>query len=184
MSGMHPRIQELLDFLECEREVLRASVAAVPRELHDRAPAEGRWTVAQILEHLTYVEGAIGRLLRKHAAEAAEHGAETESTSVMERLDMARMADRERKISAPEFLIPRGELDSETALTRLEELRADTREALAASSGLPLGKVSAPHPALGMLDGYQWVLALGGHEGRHRAQIEEIGRTFAGAEAG
>ncbi|HET6762909.1 MAG TPA: DinB family protein [Longimicrobiaceae bacterium] len=178
---MHPRIQELLDFLDRERGLLRQAVAAIPRELHERAPAEGRWTVAQILEHLTYVEGAIGRLIRKQVAEAAEHGRETEFTSVVGTLDLARMADRGRKISAPEFLLPRGELDSEASLARLEELRAETHQTLAAADGLPLGKVSAPHPALGMLNGYQWVLALGGHEGRHRAQIEDIGHALSGA---
>jgi hypothetical protein len=178
---MHPRIQELLDFTDREHALLRQAVAGVPRELHDRSPAEGRWSVAQILEHLTYVEGAVGRLLRKQALEAAEHGTETESTPVGGWLDMARLADRSRPFSAPEFLLPRGELDSAAALARLEELRVETRSALAAADGLPLGKVSAPHPALGMLDGYQWVLALGGHEGRHRAQIAEIGQALSGS---
>jgi hypothetical protein len=40
--------------------------------------------------------------------------------------------------------------------------------------GVALSDVSAPHPALGPLNGYQWFLFLAAHEGRHTAQIREI----------
>jgi hypothetical protein len=39
---------------------------------------------------------------------------------------------------------------------------------------MALCEVSAPHPAVGSLNGYQWFLFLAAHEGRHTAQIREI----------
>ena len=32
----------------------------------------------------------------------------------------------------------------------------------------------APHPALGLMDGYQWILLMTGHTERHIAQIQEV----------
>jgi hypothetical protein len=31
-----------------------------------------------------------------------------------------------------------------------------------------------PHPALGPINAYQWLLVMGGHESRHRRQINGI----------
>ena len=43
-----------------------------------------------------------------------------------------------------------------------------------ASDGRDLAAWQRPDPALGLLDGYQWVASLGGHARRHAAQIDEI----------
>jgi hypothetical protein len=37
-----------------------------------------------------------------------------------------------------------------------------------------LTQLKYPHPFLGELDMYQWILIAGGHEGRHVAQIKRI----------
>lgn len=44
--------------------------------------------------------------------------------------------------------------------------------------GLALGSVTAPHPVLGEIDVYQWLLFLGAHEGRHADQVREIGEAL------
>jgi hypothetical protein len=56
----------------------------------------------------------------------------------------------------------------------LERARQVTHETLRELDGVALSDVSAPHPALGPLNGYQWFLFLAAHEGRHTAQIREI----------
>jgi hypothetical protein len=35
-----------------------------------------------------------------------------------------------------------------------------------------------PHPLVGMLNLYQWILFVGQHEGRHSEQIRDIGRSL------
>jgi hypothetical protein len=42
------------------------------------------------------------------------------------------------------------------------------------STNAPLRQSGFPHPILGNLDCYQWVLLIGGHGERHRAQAEEV----------
>jgi hypothetical protein len=53
-----------------------------------------------------------------------------------------------------------------------------TRRALAdvvaRGDGLALGKVSAPHPALGSFNGYDWIAFVGAHAARHADQMREM----------
>ncbi|HEV7705547.1 MAG TPA: hypothetical protein VGO46_14720 [Gemmatimonadaceae bacterium] len=46
---LHPRIQELIDYLVMQRRGVHDAVAAVPAALRDRAPGEGKWSVAEVL---------------------------------------------------------------------------------------------------------------------------------------
>jgi hypothetical protein len=45
--------------------------------------------------------------------------------------------------------------------------------------GLALSQVGFPHPALGTLNLYQWLLFSAGHHARHAAQIREIATQLA-----
>jgi hypothetical protein len=55
------------------------------------------------------------------------------------------------------------------------------QNALREGDGWALETLSAPHPRLGSLNLYQWVVFVAGHEARHTAQIREIGETLASA---
>jgi hypothetical protein len=45
---------------------------------------------------------------------------------------------------------------------------------------MALGDITVPHPVLGPLNLYQWVLFVGGHESRHAIQIREIAQALSG----
>ncbi len=62
---MHSRIAEALDYLDTERADLQAAVDLVPTKLRERAPASDRWSVAQVLQHLTLIESRIVPLVHK-----------------------------------------------------------------------------------------------------------------------
>jgi len=49
---MHPRTEELLDYLDAQRLVLRAAFDAVPLDARDRPLAAGQWSAAGVVEHL------------------------------------------------------------------------------------------------------------------------------------
>jgi uncharacterized damage-inducible protein DinB len=175
---MHPRIAELLRYLDAQREELRAAVARVPPEQRERSPAPGRWSVAEILEHLSIVEASITRLFTVRLAEARERGLgpETETTPVLSTFDLAKLADRSYQVTASEAARPQGKLDAAAAWAALEDARQAFREAVLSGDGLALAGVvhPRPHPVFGILNLYQWVAFVGGHEARHAAQILEI----------
>jgi hypothetical protein len=136
--------------------------------------------VAEVLEHLGRVEEQLTRLLAAKLVEARLTGAlgpELESGPIVDSLKDL-LLDRRRRITAGDRVLPRGEMDAATALATLEKTRAKLRDLVVSHDGLSLGAVGHPHPALGMLDGYQWFSFIGTHEARHAAQISEIGQAL------
>jgi len=128
------------------------------------------------------VEDQLTRLLAAKLAEARLTGAlgpERESGPIANsHADL--LLDRRRRITAGDRVLPRGELDAASALATLDKTRAKLLHLVLAHDGLSLGAVSHPHPAFGMLDGYQWFAFIGTHEARHAAQIREIGEALVG----
>ncbi|HEX5438301.1 MAG TPA: DinB family protein [Gemmatimonadaceae bacterium] len=179
---MHPRIQELLDYLAHHRADLRAAVDSVPADLRDRRPAPERWSVAEVVEHLAIVEGRItdGFIKQVAAARAKGLGPDTETAPVVPALDVAFVLDRTNRLIAAEVARPRGESDSRAAWAALERSRERLRAALVDADGLALGRVRTMHPVLGEMGLYQLIAFVGAHEGRHAAQVREIGGEVEG----
>ncbi|MBV9772498.1 MAG: DinB family protein [Gemmatimonadetes bacterium] len=177
---MHVRTQRLLDELDTHRAALRAEVDRVPPALREQRPAPDRWSVAEVLEHLSMVENRIAGVLEGRIAAARAEGLreETETGPVVPENYVALVRDRSRPRVASEASTPRG-LDAEGAWAALEQARGALRRAVLAGDGLALGEVTAPHPALGEIDLYQWIAFVGGHEVRHTDQLREVADALA-----
>ncbi len=173
---MHPRIEEVLNYLDAERSALREAVELVSPEFRDQAPGPDRWSVAQVLQHLAIIEKRIAMGMTKWIADARAAGAEPETgtSSVMNSLPLQLIADRGQRRSAPEEVRPRGDIDAASAWKALEQTRAALRAAILAGDGLALSEVVQPHPVLGPINLYQWALFVGSHETRHTGQVREI----------
>jgi uncharacterized damage-inducible protein DinB len=180
LPKMHPRLAELIEYAEAQRADLLAAVAIVPKSLREQRVAADSWSVAEVLEHLHRVEKGVARLLA-HGLERARAdgvGAELQTASVLGSLDRFRLTQRDRPFDAPEPVRPRRGLSSEQGLAALAESRRALLTALTAADGVALGDITYPHPILGSLNFYQWVLFVGQHEARHAAQIGEIARQL------
>jgi uncharacterized damage-inducible protein DinB len=177
---MHPRLEEVLNYLDSERSQLFEAVKSVPTELRDQPPGPDRWSVAQVLQHLIIIEKRIGMGLTKWIGDAVAGGLgpELETSSVLNSLDLALIADRSRPRNAPEEVRPDGNLDAASAWTALEQTRAALRAGVLPGDGLALGEVIQPHPVLGPINLYQWLLFVGSHEVRHTGQVREIASKF------
>ena len=180
---MHPRLTELTEHLaQCRRTLLDAA-SAVPADSWQTRPAEDRWSVAEILEHLHRVERGAAAILSKRIAKARTEGhpPETESSSVLGILDGFRVSDRSRTLVAPEIAVPTENPDRETVERRLGESRAALLAAIESGDGLALGAIRHTHLRLGELDLYQWILLVGEHEKRHAAQLREVAQQLVPA---
>ena len=173
---MHPRLAEVLNYLDSERAELFEAVKLVPTELRNQPPGPDRWSVAQVLQHLVIIEKRIGMGMTKWVGDAVAGGLgpELETSSVLNSLDLALIADRSRRRNAPDEVRPDGNLDAASAWTALEQTRAALRAGVLPGDGLALGDVIQPHPVLGPINLYQWLLFVGSHEVRHTAQVREI----------
>jgi hypothetical protein len=180
---MHPRTVELLDFLDAQRTVLRTAVDSVPSALRERRPAEGRWSVAEIIEHLAIVEKRVAARIAASIGEARGLGlgAETSHAPILPTVDVPAIVNRGRKITAPEAIRPTATLTTDDAWRALEASGAIVRGVLSDADGLAIGMLAMPHPVLGTASLYQWFVFIGAHEARHAAQIAEVGEALAHA---
>jgi len=177
---MHARIKELISYIDERRRDLRAAADRVPRDRWSVAPGESRWSVDDVLEHLFVVEKRIAGVLERTIADARQNGLgpETDDSSQIEAMRLNRYLDRNTKIVSRTPL-PHAGLSPDAALEALDQSRAALMSAIQSGDGLALGTVSAPHPAFGLLTLYEWIGFVGAHEGRHAAQIREIGKALA-----
>jgi len=180
MQGMHPRIEEVLQCLETELSGLRDAVESVPPDRRAERPAPGRWSVAEVLEHLALVEGSVLKACTRQLAAARESGLpdESETSSIRETMPPEQVANRDRPLVSPERLLPKTN-DAAAAWAQIEAVRDRFREFVVSCDGLALAQVGFPHPSLGALNLYQWLLFSAGHHARHAAQIREIAGQLA-----
>jgi hypothetical protein len=177
---MHPRIEEVLHCLDTELAGLRAAVDAVPPHRRSEHPVPGRWSVAEVLDHLARVERSVLRACEQQLAAARESGLpdESDTSSIRAWMPPEQVANRDRPLVSPERLLPKDN-DADAAWAQIESVRERLRGFVVSCDGLALSQVGFPHPALGTLNLYQWLLFSAGHHARHAAQIREIATQLA-----
>ena len=140
--------------------------------------AEGAWTVAEIVEHLSITERRLLAVMAQMAggAGAGEPAAGDGSPAAFQpfSLDDYIARAREQKFEAPEFIRPTGTAPLADSLARLRESRAELERLRPGFERADLSAKLYPHPAFGPLNAYQWLAFIGIHEARHLAQIERL----------
>jgi hypothetical protein len=177
---MHPRIQQLLEHLNTQREVLRSSVERFPVDSLRQRPARGGWSAAEVLEHVAIVESHVTSMFSSVVAEGRRQGlpADTDTTTVLDPLLMEVFLNRNRRVETGSSNRPTGAMDVAEAWAELEEARRVFLEAIRDADGLALGQLSRSHPVGQQLNMYDWIAFVGWHEARHAAQIDEIARII------
>lgn len=165
--------------LAASRELLREAVASLPAAAWAAPGTPGRWTAAEILEHLALTEWAVVEFVRGTLLTWPRHDPAIALPSDAEVLRAA--ADRTHPLEAPERLRPVGMGGRPAALFAGIEAARDAAVALADAHGEALRARTAPHPHFGQLDGAQWLLFLAGHAERHAAQLRALAREHAGS---
>ena len=179
-----PTTEAVLALLDAERATLLARVARVPNALLAQRPAPGRWSVVEVLEHLTRVEGGVTRLLELRGRELPASPPADPTVARLTAERVARLRDRLERMEAPERIRPSGTLAPEEALRQLAEARAALRAAYRAADPAALDGQTHTHPFLGTFTLATWVEFLAHHEARHADQVEEIAGALASGAPG
>lgn len=132
-----------------------------------------RWSILECVEHITNTE----TLAFEGVTQSVKNPANPEKRSEIKFTDeqlISAVLDRSVKAKAPEVIQPKGKYTTlESALNVFDAQREKTIEYVKTTSD-DLRDHLRPHPALGMLDSYQWILLIGAHQKRHTLQIEEV----------
>lgn len=149
------------------REQIWKSVSGLTDDQLNRVVEEGKWTLAQVLEHLYLIE--------KLAVKGLEKALANDEVNPVKLRRIHLVVDRSHKVQAPENLIPTTEFQTLEQLK--EKLDGSRNSLLICIDGVSdeiLEEKSMPQPAYGALSLRQWIEFIGYHEQRHLGQIEEI----------
>jgi hypothetical protein len=173
---MHPLLSEVLGATEAARAELLALMDDLTPGHWDQRGPDGGWTIGEVVGHLQLVEDSSVRALFRafRTARDAGLGPETESASRLHTLDSARIHEVVRPLPAPAMVTPADAADIAARREKLAYSREGLRKFAAEADGMALSQVKFPHPAIGEIDLYQWVLFIGLHERRHVGQIRRI----------
>ena len=163
--------QQLLAILSASEARFRAATSGLTADQWEHKPAPGKWSPAELTEHLALSEEVMPRLARKALLEP-ESPRDEPTVREQDSEIVESMQDDAWHGKATEALQPKRSFASGAgAGAAFLERRARTLDYVQNTDD-PLRRHTFPHPAYGPIDGYQWLLMLAHHSDRHVRQIE------------
>ena len=163
--------QALIDTLERGRAETDALLARAEGETFVKRPAPERWSVGEVLEHMTTTEELLMGMVESSLATPPD----PEAAGLLERMPIAafgeRVQDRSQPAQAPEAVSPKGGLTRTEALDRYHARREKTLEFVRTTQGA-LGAHTAAVPN-GKLTALHLLTIVANHNIRHNKQIAE-----------
>lgn len=167
---------QLIGLLEEAKLDFNDLVARAGEKLWSVKPAEDRWSVGEVAEHLLLAERLLyERIETALAGEADPEWAAADGKGLDTILTV--VPDRSRRLQAPDPLQPSGEMERAELLAEFAEARSRTLE-LVRETTAPVKMHTAPNPVLGSLSVRQWLAFIGAHNQRHNRQIAEVIETL------
>lgn len=169
----HEKEQILAD-LETGRKAILAVLDGVSEDVAAQAPAPGRWSMLECVEHLAVSEDyLLSQIAASRPSDRAVANPEREARIVAAGLD------RTRAFASPEVGKPTGRFRTmEEAIRHFLAARERTiRLVESCQDDLRLKLTS--HPIAGTVNCYEVLLMIAAHPRRHAEQIKEI-RTAVG----
>lgn len=165
-----------VDTLTSTQALLHQAVAGLSSTQLTYKSNEGRWSVAECVEHIVLVERGIFRAIQGGMTLPAEP--EKRAEIRVSDIDVIK-AVRSRTITivAPTPFVPTGRYgDTEATLRVFDQQRTAVIDYLQDLTG-DLRTHYFAHMVMGTLDAYQAFLLIASHGERHRKQIEEVKAT-------
>ena len=165
--------ERVVQLLEKSCTDLKQALAGLPDEFCSKKPADNCWSITEVVEHILMLEERVPRMLR---AKLPEQEVTADLSSLRERdaVLVEQVASDKTRIEAPDAVRPAGQFEScRQAMDSFSAARQRTLEYAAAATPYLSGRL-LPHPLLGPIDGYHWLLALAAQTQRHTKQINGI----------
>jgi hypothetical protein len=167
-------LQEIWKENGVAREELLAEVRGLSEAQLGFQPAPGKWSIGEILDHLSLAEQSMARVASRILQQAAGRGLIGQPGSME---PPPHGIDRElfnAPAAAPESVLPLPGRPLAHLLSSLGESRERLLEVSSRADGRVVGNVTIRHFQLGELHFYQWLALEGAHESKHLAQIRRI----------
>ena len=177
-SGQAPTQGErdrALSSLHGSAKELRDAVAGLTPAQWSFKPSPEVWSAAEVVEHLALIEAG---LFQRASVDAMQTPVATvaQKSEVSPKTEMIlkSVPDRTQRYQAPAAYRPSGKFKTPAAALAAFNAARTRTATFIRETPLPLRDHILPHPALGPLDAYQWIVLLGAHTERHVNQIREL----------
>ena len=165
-------IERARRYLAETRDALTRSIQNLSDAQWKFKPSAECWSIGEIVEHVVIVENRVANRIFSEMPNAPAPPADR-NVQELDEIAIQQGADRSTKFQAPVAIHPSGTWTQQEALDRFFTSRAGI-EALLQSTEVDHRRHAVPHPVMGPLDGYQWILLVAAHSTRHTNQIEEL----------
>ena len=168
----------VVDTLQRTRDAFVAATHDLSEAQYRFKPHPDAWSIGQIVEHVALAELRILDLVTTRLPQSPAPSADkTRGPARFARLDTIVPSREQRRIVAPEVLVPKGTWASPAAsLAAFVEARNQAIAVAAAADAEALEHV-LPHRFFGDLDIEEWTYFMALHTARHTAQVTEIKGT-------
>jgi hypothetical protein len=155
--------------LDAVHAELKTTVNGVDPTLLSRRPAENEWSVAEVIEHLCLVEGAVMKGIKAKLAQPPV------KVSFLKKFFPMRIVSlRMKRLQAPKYVQPASDLPPlDELLEKFDAVRAKTKDLCIKEGPERLRQVCLKHPYFGDMDGAAAVSMVAFHEQRHLKQIRK-----------
>lgn len=160
--------------LQATKDAFLQSIAGLSEKQWRFKPAPDRWSVAEVSEHIAVSESAIFGMVQSKLMTSPATPEKRAEVAGKDETILKMVPDRSHKAQAPEFLKPTNRWATREETTKAF---ADSRKATMdyiRTTNDDLRDHFGPHPLLGPMDAYQWILLISAHSERHTKQIEEV----------
>ncbi len=163
-----------LKSLQATHDLFPKSIAGLSEKQFRFKPGPDRWSVAEVSEHIAVAEASLLALVQKQLMASPAAPEKRTEAAGKDEIIVKMVPIRSQKVQVPEFLKPGNRFATrEEVIKAFKNSRRATMDYVRTTND-DLRDHFGPHPTLGPLDGYQWVLLISAHSERHTRQIEEV----------
>jgi DinB superfamily len=163
-----------MSHLHATRKMFLDSVAGLTPEQWTFKAAPDRWSIAECAEHIAASEDFMFGLVANQVMKSPADPAKRAEVKGKDEAIVKQVPDRSQKYKAPDAIAPKQRWSTpEAIISHFKESRDHSIEYVDTTQD-DLRDHFAPHPVLGALDGYQWILLMSAHSERHTEQINEV----------
>ena len=168
-------IEEIYAGNERIRARLKDLLSTLQPEQATALPADEKWTIAEIVEHIAIVDASTIKICSKLLKKAQDAGQTSDGkATISETFLEGGQKIAKIKVEAPSFVQPTGEKSLADSLAKLEETAELARELRTLFETIGGTEQKFPHPFFGDISAQEWLALKGGHEMRHIKQIEKV----------
>lgn len=166
-------MKKALKRLGSVHQKLMSAISPLDGQQYSQRPADGEWSVAEIVHHLCLVEDRVIKELEGAIARAPQR------VGFFRRfIPTSIVSVRLIRVKAPKAMKPLNAPVKEVAIENFDRTRESLKTLCATHGHERFRQLVFKHPFLGDIDGVATVSFVGYHEQRHYKQIREVLRKL------